>query len=112
MHAHAHGLTSVLSHACMRDGDVTDAAWGEQGAREVRGVKAYNVDDLKAVVAANQARRQRLISEAEMVISLPLSVCCVCARKREEHPHPPTHTHTHTHTHTNRLERSRSCGRS
>ena len=28
-------------------------------------VRAYNVDDLKAVVAANQARRQRLVLEAE-----------------------------------------------
>ena len=31
----------------------------------MEGVKAYNVDALKAVVAANQARRQRLVLEAE-----------------------------------------------
>ena len=31
-------------------------------------VKAYNVDDLKAVVAANQARRQRLVLEAEELL--------------------------------------------
>lgn len=35
------------------------------GANEVAEVRAYNVDDLKAVVAANQARRQRLVLEAE-----------------------------------------------
>ena len=34
----------------------------------MQGVKAYNVDDLKAVVAANQARRQRLVLEAEEVL--------------------------------------------
>ena len=37
----------------------------DKGANEVDGVKAYNVDALKAVVAANQARRQRLVLEAE-----------------------------------------------
>jgi len=37
----------------------------DKSANEVAGVKAYNVDDLKAVVAANQARRQRLVLEAE-----------------------------------------------
>ena len=40
----------------------------DQGANQVSGVKAYNVDDLKAVVAANQARRQRLVQEAEEVL--------------------------------------------
>ncbi|EKX38294.1 Glutamyl tRNA reductase [Guillardia theta CCMP2712] len=38
------------------------------GANKVEGVKAYNVDDLKAVVAANQARRQRLVLEAEELL--------------------------------------------
>ncbi|KAJ1479867.1 Glutamyl-tRNAGlu reductase [Baffinella frigidus] len=35
---------------------------------KVDGIKAYNVDDLKAVVAANQARRQRLVLEAEELL--------------------------------------------
>ena len=34
----------------------------------MEGVTAYNVDDLKAVVAANQARRQRLVLEAEELL--------------------------------------------
>jgi glutamyl-tRNA reductase len=39
-----------------------------QGANQIEGVTAYNVDDLKAVVAANQARRQRLVLEAEELL--------------------------------------------
>jgi len=34
----------------------------------VKGINAYNVDDLKAVVAANQARRHRLVLEAEVLL--------------------------------------------
>jgi glutamyl-tRNA reductase len=39
----------------------------------VKGVTAYNVDDLKAVVAANQARRQRLVLEAEELLQEELA---------------------------------------
>jgi glutamyl-tRNA reductase len=38
------------------------------GANQVPRVRAYNVDDLKAVVAANQARRRRLVLEAEELL--------------------------------------------
>ena len=38
------------------------------GANQVPRVHAYNVDDLKAVVAANQARRRRLVLEAEELL--------------------------------------------
>ena len=37
----------------------------DKGANELDNVVAYNVDDLKAVVAANQAKRQRIVLEAE-----------------------------------------------
>jgi len=38
------------------------------GANKLPQVNAYNVDDLKAVVAANQAKRQRLVLEAEELL--------------------------------------------
>jgi len=37
----------------------------DKSANQVKEVTAYNVDDLKAVVEANQKRRQRLVIEAE-----------------------------------------------
>jgi glutamyl-tRNA reductase len=40
----------------------------DESANTVPGIKAYNVDDLKAVVSANQARRQRIVREAEEVL--------------------------------------------
>jgi glutamyl-tRNA reductase len=36
--------------------------------KEIEGVNAYNVDDLKAVVAANQETRRQLAEEAEVII--------------------------------------------
>jgi glutamyl-tRNA reductase len=35
---------------------------------EIKGVNAYNVDDLKAVVAANQETRRQIAEEAEVII--------------------------------------------
>eukprot|EP00285_Hemiselmis_virescens_P002910 CAMPEP_0173407170 /NCGR_PEP_ID=MMETSP1356-20130122/66453_1 /TAXON_ID=77927 ORGANISM="Hemiselmis virescens, Strain PCC157" /NCGR_SAMPLE_ID=MMETSP1356 /ASSEMBLY_ACC=CAM_ASM_000847 /LENGTH=311 /DNA_ID=CAMNT_0014368289 /DNA_START=36 /DNA_END=971 /DNA_ORIENTATION=+ len=40
----------------------------DEGANEIPGCNAYNVDDLKAVVAANQAKRKKLMIEAEEVL--------------------------------------------
>jgi len=40
----------------------------DKGANELDNIFAYNVDDLKAVVAANQAKRQRLVLEAEELL--------------------------------------------
>lgn len=40
----------------------------DEGANAIEGCKAYNVDDLKAVVQANQARRKKLMVEAEEVL--------------------------------------------
>lgn len=40
----------------------------DEGANMIEGCKAYNVDDLKAVVQANQARRKKLMVEAEEVL--------------------------------------------
>jgi len=40
----------------------------DAGANQLDNIMAYNVDDLKAVVAANQAKRQRLVLEAEELL--------------------------------------------
>merc|ERR1719197_1558646 len=44
----------------------------EAAANDVPGVFAYNVDDLKQVVAANQARRRHKIIEAEVLLRVEL----------------------------------------
>ena len=43
------------------------------GCNELDSVNAYNVDDLKSVVAANQAKRRRLIEDAEELLQQELS---------------------------------------
>ncbi|GJQ12853.1 hypothetical protein GpartN1_g4644.t1 [Galdieria partita] len=44
--------------------------------KEIPFVSSYNVDDLKAVVAQNQARRRKLVQEAESVLREELNVFC------------------------------------
>ena len=45
----------------------------EAACNEVPGVRAYNVDDLKQVVAANQAKRRHKIIEAEVLLRVELA---------------------------------------
>ena len=45
----------------------------EAAANEVPGVFAYNVDDLKQVVAANQAKRRHKVLEAEVLLRVELA---------------------------------------
>jgi len=45
----------------------------EAGCNEVPGVFAYNVDDLKQVVAANQAKRRHKVLEAELLLRVELA---------------------------------------
>eukprot|EP00871_Galdieria_phlegrea_P002079 jgi/Galph1/2872/GphlegSOOS_G1522.1 len=45
-------------------------------AKEISYVFSYNVDDLKAVVAENQAKRRKLIQEAELLLTEELNVFC------------------------------------
>merc|ERR1719201_1699114 len=45
----------------------------ESEANEVGGVFAYNVDDLKQVVAANQAKRRHKVIEAELLLRVELA---------------------------------------
>merc|ERR1719460_2671458 len=45
----------------------------EAAANEVDGVFAYNVDDLKQVVAANQAKRRHKVLEAEVLLRVELA---------------------------------------
>jgi len=44
----------------------------ESECNNVDGVRAYNVDDLKQVVAANQAKRQHKVLEAEVLLRVEL----------------------------------------
>ena len=44
----------------------------ESQCNEVGNVKAYNVDDLKAVVAKNQAERKHKVIQAEMLLRIEL----------------------------------------
>merc|ERR1719152_788585 len=45
----------------------------ESECNDVDGVFAYNVDDLKQVVAANQAKRRHKVLEAEMLLRIELA---------------------------------------
>jgi len=45
----------------------------EASVNEVPGLYAYNVDDLKQVVAANQAKRRHKVIEAEMLLRIELA---------------------------------------
>merc|ERR1719201_2524071 len=45
----------------------------ESECNEVGGVFAYNVDDLKQVVAANQAKRRHKVIEAELLLRVELA---------------------------------------
>ena len=45
----------------------------ESQCNDVGGVKAYNVDDLKQVVAANQAKRRHKVVEAEVLLRVELA---------------------------------------
>merc|ERR1712078_972059 len=45
----------------------------EAGCNEVPSVFAYNVDDLKQVVAANQAKRKHKVLEAELLLRIELA---------------------------------------
>jgi len=45
----------------------------ESQCNDVGGVKAYNVDDLKQVVAANQAKRRHKVIEAEVLLRVELA---------------------------------------
>lgn len=45
----------------------------ESECNNVPGVKAYNVDDLKEVVAANQAKRRKKMLEAELLLQIELT---------------------------------------
>ena len=45
----------------------------EAACNEVPGVFAYNVDDLKQVVAANQAKRRHKVLEAEVLLRVELA---------------------------------------
>jgi len=45
----------------------------EAGCNDVPGVFAYNVDDLKQVVAANQAKRRHKVLEAELLLRVELA---------------------------------------
>ncbi|GJD08557.1 Glutamyl-tRNA reductase [Galdieria sulphuraria] len=44
--------------------------------KEIPFVSSYNVDDLKAVVAQNQARRRKLVQEAETLLTEELNIFC------------------------------------
>merc|ERR1719310_1519419 len=45
----------------------------EAGCNDVEGVFAYNVDDLKQVVAANQEKRRHKMLEAELLLQVELA---------------------------------------
>merc|ERR1719199_1293128 len=45
----------------------------EAAANDVPGIFAYNVDDLKQVVAANQAKRRHKVLEAEVLLRVELA---------------------------------------
>merc|ERR1719197_2077874 len=45
----------------------------EAAANDVSGIFAYNVDDLKQVVAANQAKRRHKVLEAELLLRVELA---------------------------------------
>merc|ERR1712118_356848 len=44
----------------------------ESECNDVEGVRAYNVDDLKQVVAANQAKRAHKVLESEVLLRVEL----------------------------------------
>jgi len=84
-------FTSTSATGCIVTKDeLNDGAWGsgeremmlidisvprnvEAACNDVPGVFAYNVDDLKQVVAANQAKRRHKIIEAEMLLRIELA---------------------------------------
>ena len=62
----------------------------ESQCNEVGNVKAYNVDDLKAVVAKNQAERKHKVIQAEMLLRIELQrPQGVRPLARPERPPPP-----------------------
>jgi len=85
-------FTSTSATGCIvTEEGLRAAAWGEADAdklmiidisvprnvesecNNVEGVRAYNVDDLKQVVAANQAKRAHKVLEAEVLLRVELS---------------------------------------
>lgn len=68
-------LESVRGHNCkpLMLIDISVPRNVAADAGEAAGVHSYNVDDLKAVVAKNQARRRQLVLEAEKVLSEEMS---------------------------------------
>jgi len=84
-------FTSTSATGCIvTEAGLREHAWGGEGApklmlidisvprniesecNDVDGVRAYNVDDLKQVVAANQARRAHKVLEAEVLLRVEL----------------------------------------